>query len=299
MSFKFSLLNDQEFDSLPGKDIREAVGVSYPEKGEAYIRKSGSTIMDAFTIAHELEHLQGSDLDEEFDKEGRCYYKKASGWNPFGGDFLDFGNSLNLHPLILPAAEAVAGAFGGPLASTGVGAAYGAAHKGETNYDTGEKGQPGGLGGALMGGLQGFGMGGLGASLGGGLNGLSAGGGLSDFGKGLSSGAGNYFSFLGGGGGGGTGGAEGSAVTPGGPSSGGGLKGIGGLLGNNFLGNGLLSLFQPKPQQQASPQMQNPYSYTPPPQSSQDGPNVYQVQNPYGGQSANQDQYSKIYGRQM
>jgi hypothetical protein len=75
MSYKVAFLNDQDFERLPGKDMDTKIGVAYPNYGEAYIRKSGSNIVDVFTLAHELEHLKGDALNEHFDSENGCYYK--------------------------------------------------------------------------------------------------------------------------------------------------------------------------------------------------------------------------------
>lgn len=330
MSLKVHLVDDQTFDSLPGKDMGGAVGISYPEKGEAYIRQSGSSLMDAFTIAHELEHLKGDDLDEEYDKENKCYYKRASGWNPFGGDFLDFGQSFNLHPYVAPALAAatmlipgVGPAIGGALG--GAGSAFGGALNslgmGGLTSALAPIGEGlSGLGGGLAAGekgLQGlFGIGGAGGAnaitsnswgipglMGGGENAASMGG---QFGSGAL-GTPSLSGLSGGGsaiaGGGATGGPGGSGLLS---SLGGGLKSIGKALGSNFLGNGLMSLFQPQQQQQQPQQQQNTYQmqnpYNQPSQASQGAPNAFQTQ---GGGGAgmqgiqNTLQNRNMYGRQM
>lgn len=75
MSYRVAFLNDEEFEKLPGRDMHTKLGVAYPAYGEAYVRKSGSNAVDVFTMAHELEHLDGKNLDEHFDKENGAYYK--------------------------------------------------------------------------------------------------------------------------------------------------------------------------------------------------------------------------------
>lgn len=75
MSYKVQFLDDDAFDKLPGNNMDTKVGVAYPEYGHAFVRKSGSNIVDTFTMAHELEHLTGNDLDEHYDHENKCYYK--------------------------------------------------------------------------------------------------------------------------------------------------------------------------------------------------------------------------------
>ena len=80
MSYRVQFLDDQEFDQLPATEIHSSIGVAYPETGEAFVRKSGMPAIDAFTALHELEHLQGNDLDEHYDAESGCYYKKPRDW---------------------------------------------------------------------------------------------------------------------------------------------------------------------------------------------------------------------------
>lgn len=75
MRYRVSFLDDEQFERLPGKDMEEKIGVAYPETGEAFVRKSGSNVVDLFTAAHELEHLEGNSLKEHFDSENGCYYK--------------------------------------------------------------------------------------------------------------------------------------------------------------------------------------------------------------------------------
>lgn len=85
MSYKIQFLNDEEFESLPGKDMYSKVGVAYPEIGQAFVRKSGAKVVDVFSAMHELEHLEGNSLDEHFDQENRCYYKSMGDWlGPIG-----------------------------------------------------------------------------------------------------------------------------------------------------------------------------------------------------------------------
>lgn len=98
MSYKIAFLNDEEFEKLPGKNMEDKIGVAYPKYGEAYVRKTGSNLVDVFTLAHELEHLQGETHDEHFDAENGCYYKKG-----FLGTFMKS---------VLPM---VGSMFGGPI----------------------------------------------------------------------------------------------------------------------------------------------------------------------------------------
>ena len=52
------ILNDAEFEALPYPDMSTSVGVADPRTKTAYVRKTHMPIIDAFTIAHELEHLE-------------------------------------------------------------------------------------------------------------------------------------------------------------------------------------------------------------------------------------------------
>ena len=110
MSYKIQFLDNEEFDRLPGDDMASKIGIAYPETNEAYVRKSGMSVVDAFTAAHEIEHLKGNDLDEHYDQENKCYYKK-------------FNQALGQ---IVPAALSL---FGGPP-----GMAAGAAMKGTNSF---------------------------------------------------------------------------------------------------------------------------------------------------------------------
>lgn len=118
--YKINFVNDVDFESLPGLDMGSKIGVAYPEMGEAYVRQSGAQIVDVFTAMHELEHLKGSDLDENYDSENKCYYKS-------------FGQIMeNLSPAygaskgnFAPLAETAATLVGGPMAASAVGGMFG------------------------------------------------------------------------------------------------------------------------------------------------------------------------------
>jgi hypothetical protein len=94
--YKVHFLDDKEFEQLPGEAMYSKIGVAYPEYQEAYVRKSGSNVVDVFTALHEMEHLDGKSLEEHFDKENKCYYK-------------DFGS------LMAPIGTVLGTIAGGPL----------------------------------------------------------------------------------------------------------------------------------------------------------------------------------------
>lgn len=109
MSYKIQFLNDEEFNQLPGQYMDTKLGVAYPESGEAYVRQTGIKAVDLFNLAHELEHLEGKDLDEHYDAENKCYYKD------FGQTLQTVAPALSFIPGIGPIAAAGAGIGGGLL----------------------------------------------------------------------------------------------------------------------------------------------------------------------------------------
>lgn len=247
---------------------------------------------------------------------------KASGWNPFGGDFLDFGESANLHPYIAPALAAATafipgfgpaiggalGAFGsaagGALSSLGLGgitSALAPIGQGLSQIGgglaAGEKGLQGmfGIGGAAGPNAITSNSWGVPSVASGGEQAASFGG---QFGSsGLGTPSINGLSGAGGAtaGGGAIGGPGASNLLS---SVGGGLKSVGKTLGQNFAGNSLMSMFQPQQQQQEHPnQMQNPYYQQQPQQNS---PNVIQTQGGQGMQGIQNTLYGQNqYGRHM
>ena len=140
MSYKIAFLDDAEFEQLPGKDMHDKIGVAYPKYGEAYVRKTGSSVIDTFTLAHELEHLDGATHGENYDPENECYYK---------GGFMS-----SIMPIALPILASflmpgVGTALGGMLG--GAGSSLGGAASGLGQMFSGALGHLPGIGGALSG----------------------------------------------------------------------------------------------------------------------------------------------------
>lgn len=147
MGYKVQFLNDEEFDALPGNEMPLKAGVAYPSLGMAFVRQTGVPMLDAFNMAHELEHLRGNDLDEHFDKEHGAYYKKIR----------------DVLPIAAPLAFLIPGigpALGGALSSIGAGF-------------SGALGAIPGIGGALSGAAGSIGSG-IGSALGIGGSGSAA-----------------------------------------------------------------------------------------------------------------------------
>lgn len=114
MSYKVQFLNDDEFERLPAQNIQNKVGVAYPESGEAYVRRTGIPVVDAFTLAHELEHLDGDSLGEHYDSKNQCYYKDTGQWLQTAAPFMNF------IPGIGTVASMAAGAAGGKMHANNV-----------------------------------------------------------------------------------------------------------------------------------------------------------------------------------
>ena len=52
------ILSNEEFEALPYPEMSTSVGVADPRTRTAYVRETGLPILDAFNLAHELEHLK-------------------------------------------------------------------------------------------------------------------------------------------------------------------------------------------------------------------------------------------------
>lgn len=216
--FIVQLLDDKEFDNLPFRHVKNAIGCADPESGMAFVRRTGIPLVDMTTLEHEVNHLIEKHGGESADLDG-IYYKSKSNFfsQVFGGGGL--GGVLGD-----VAAVALAPFTGGaslgflPLASAAGGAIQNAI-----------QGQN-----PLTGALKGFGVGGIASGIGGGLLGAAQGigGGLSGIGSGLVSGAEQGANtFISGIPGFGAGGALNAATGLGGASFGAGSGVTGGLLG--------------------------------------------------------------------
>ena len=98
--YTVKLLDDKDFEALPYPDMDVSLGVADPNTKTAYGRRTGIPVVDIFTLAHELEHLEDGHEGEHADHfENGVYYKKMSqvfspmgaasgiamaGGNPFG-----------------------------------------------------------------------------------------------------------------------------------------------------------------------------------------------------------------------
>jgi len=117
MSYEAKFLSDKEFDALPYPETDVSLGIADPETRMAYVRRSGVPVVDAFRLAHELEHLDedGQGIYSDHFKHG-VYYKQNSWIAPVLG-----GLAAVFAPAVLPAlfgggagAALPAGALMGP-----------------------------------------------------------------------------------------------------------------------------------------------------------------------------------------
>ncbi len=70
-------MNDVEFDSLPYKHVKDALGCADKKAGVAYVRKTGIKPLDAYVTDHELDELVNKYSEHE-DTDGIRYKK----WGP-------------------------------------------------------------------------------------------------------------------------------------------------------------------------------------------------------------------------
>ena len=81
-NYNVHFLDDQEFESLPYKNVDLALGLADSKTGQAYVRRTGVSALDMHTAMHELEHLEegrsGTHADHEHYGDG-VYYKDMGG----------------------------------------------------------------------------------------------------------------------------------------------------------------------------------------------------------------------------
>ena len=150
--FTVQILTDEEFDSLPYKNVRNSIGVADPHKNLAFVRDTGVKKWNLETLSHEINHLVEKNGDHA-DEDGIMH--KSGG-----------GLGRIIAPII---GGLVTTLSGGALAPLGM--AIGAAGTaGTSQYSKAKKpekyGQPGQigdiLGSALTGGAGAYGAGQLG-----------------------------------------------------------------------------------------------------------------------------------------
>ena len=176
MDYEAKFLSDAEFDSLPYKDTENSSGLYDPVTKRAYVRKTGLPIVDAFTLAHELQHMDehGKGIYSDHFKNG-VYYKNNDWIMPVA-----LGAASLFMPALLPSIFPAMGAGGAALGGLGGAGTFGTSMLGATGAGASSAGA------GLMSGV-GAGLGSSLASGAGMAGGAAAGGGLS---KAITSGAG-------------------------------------------------------------------------------------------------------------
>ena len=87
--YKIEILDSESFDKLPYKKTKESLGIALPEKGLAYIRKTGDKAEDFDTFLHELEELElAESWHEEIENGVPVRYK--SFWKKVGDIFKNY-----------------------------------------------------------------------------------------------------------------------------------------------------------------------------------------------------------------
>jgi hypothetical protein len=115
--YKIHILSDEEFDRLPqsatkGSDVSDSLGFANKETGDAYVRFSGSSLLNEYLISHELDELEEHESTHE--DENGIRHKK---FRQAVGNVAQF------------AAPVLGGIFGGPVGA-GIGGAIGGGLKG-------------------------------------------------------------------------------------------------------------------------------------------------------------------------
>ena len=78
--YKIEVLDSDSFDKLSYKKTKDSLGVALPDKGLAYIRKTGDKTEDIDTLLHELEELElPESWHEEIEDGERVRYKRKLG----------------------------------------------------------------------------------------------------------------------------------------------------------------------------------------------------------------------------
>ena len=215
--YRIECLDSKSFDELPYNSVSESLGLCDMNSKVVYYRDTGNPILDIFTVAHEIDHVENGDCGEHEDpNQPGVYYKKASSWilpAVAAASFLIPG----VGPAIGGALGSMGAAGGGALTSMGLGGLSSALAP---------------IGAALSG--AGASFAGAGSATQAALGGLLGGGGSAASNAGYAANAGKIGSSMGGFGlGSGTGAGSAAASAS---AYGGGGGGIGSLIGDTLKG---------------------------------------------------------------
>lgn len=144
--YVLKILSDFEFDSLPFKDVKEALGCANPKTGTAYVRHTGIKPLDAMVADHELDELVNTHSEHE-DSDG-IRYKKAREV---------FRNPRKLLSVVAPMLAGLLtgglGFFGGGPIASGIAGAGAGALSAKSSSERAKAALFGGISGAAAGGV--------------------------------------------------------------------------------------------------------------------------------------------------
>lgn len=156
MKYQIHYMPGQEFDRLPYKGAKDALGLADPTSGRAYVRDTGMPMMDRFTAEHEMQELIAQTSPHE---EDGIRYKKGGALRNILPTVLG-GIASFLMPAAAPAIWTTLAGVG-----TGMASNIGMQQYAKSNHPE-QLGEPGGLGllsDAGWGALAGYGGGAMGS----------------------------------------------------------------------------------------------------------------------------------------
>ena len=163
MNYEIHILENDEFDKLPYKHTKAALGMSDAATGQAYIRRTGIAALDAGTIRHEFDELLQKISPHE---EDGIRYKSGGALGRILGPVLGGILAIPTGGLSL---------LGSGLLSGGITAGTGAFSRAKKPDKYGQNTFGSFLKDAAIGGVSGAGAGAVGSGLGAGFRGASGG----------------------------------------------------------------------------------------------------------------------------
>src|SRR3990167_10196934 len=76
MSYSIKILRSSEFDRLPYSRVREAFGVTSPDKSTIYVRNTNVHDFNKMLVSHELDHLN-EEVPTDVGPDGERYFLGA------------------------------------------------------------------------------------------------------------------------------------------------------------------------------------------------------------------------------
>src|SRR3990167_2083403 len=85
--YKVKILSNEGFDKLPYKRVKSSIGLADTKRKVAYIRQSGSQVIDNYLVGHELSHFEEEVPTHEYDDDGVRYKGGSSGGGTGGSPY--------------------------------------------------------------------------------------------------------------------------------------------------------------------------------------------------------------------